>query len=99
MPCRMYSATGTLVRWCSALSVRSCSGVMYTVVEIFLRDMRLAAYDPTWPYASGQTEPFAEAVRRVDHTAKCLPAERLRGARSETRLLQHGEDLGTRRLF
>jgi hypothetical protein len=33
----MYSATGTFVRWCSALSRASCSGVMYTVVEIFLR--------------------------------------------------------------
>ena len=33
----MYSATGTLVRSCSAFSRASCSGVMYTVVEIFLR--------------------------------------------------------------
>src|SRR5215217_1047861 len=54
MPCRTYSATGTFVRWCSALSCVSCSGVMYTVVEIFLRDMRLATYDPTWPYEGGQ---------------------------------------------
>lgn len=37
MPWRMYSATGTFVRWWSALSCASCSGVMYTVVEIFLR--------------------------------------------------------------
>ena len=38
MPWRMYSATGTLVRSWSALSRASCSGVMYTVVESFLRD-------------------------------------------------------------
>jgi hypothetical protein len=37
MPWRMYSATGTLVFWCRSLSCWSCSGVMYTVVEIFLR--------------------------------------------------------------
>ena len=37
MPWRMYSATGTLVRWWRALSRASCSGVMYTVVEIFFR--------------------------------------------------------------
>src|SRR5512134_3820755 len=37
MPWRMYSATGTLVFWCRILSCASCSGVMYTVVEIFFR--------------------------------------------------------------
>ena len=37
MPCRMYSATATLVRSCNAFSCASCSGVMYTVVESFFR--------------------------------------------------------------
>ena len=37
MPWRMYSATGTFVFSCSSLSSSFCSGVMYTVVEIFFR--------------------------------------------------------------
>ena len=35
----MYSATGTFVFWLRSLRRSSCSGVMYTVVEIFFRAM------------------------------------------------------------
>src|SRR5688572_1256956 len=50
----MYSATGTLVRLCRSLSAVSCSGVMYTVVETFLRD---TARHHTWHYVQGQSTP------------------------------------------
>src|SRR5882757_145984 len=39
IPWRMYSATGTRVFSCKALRRSFCSGVMYTVVDIFFRAM------------------------------------------------------------
>jgi hypothetical protein len=57
-PRRRYPAIGTFVRWCGALRCESCSGLLGCdgpVVEIFVRETRLATYDPTWPRQGGQT--------------------------------------------
>ncbi len=53
MPCRMYSAIGTFVFLLSALSFSFCSSVMYTVVEIFFRDMEITIRSHT-PIVNGK---------------------------------------------
>jgi hypothetical protein len=45
----MYSATGTRVLSCRSFSASFCSGVMYTVVEIFFRAMAETMHDHTPP--------------------------------------------------
>lgn len=53
MPCRMYSAMGTFVFLLRALSFSFCSSVMYTVVEIFFRDMEITIRSHT-PIVNGK---------------------------------------------
>ena len=57
MPCRMYSAIGTFVFLLSALSFSFCSSVMYTVVEIFFRDMEITIRSHT-PIVNGKLAPM-----------------------------------------
>src|SRR5262245_11763396 len=73
MPWRMYSATGTLVRSWSFLSCSSCSGVMYTVVEIFLRLIRITIYDDTHIVKLGRLH----VTTREDTLQPCVRSLRL----------------------
>lgn len=77
MPCRMYSAIGTFVFLLSALSFSFCSSVMYTVVEIFFRDMEITIRSHT-PIVNGKLGQMTRPTRLLLFAlviSGCAPAK------------------------